>query len=206
MFSALVGGEGIIVAHQRAIPADTSELTPLLPLLDTITATGAGPANRGSGGSECQAGEQDPPDLCGAVITADALHVHRENIEGVWQRGGEYVLTVKSNQPKLRAKLTEPFGDHDGAFPLTTSPLIADTPRCETREITCTAHVADLDTPGVFQAFRIRRVTTDLQGNPKRAETAYGISTPDHLSGQPRRHRYARPQPLAGGKSRPLRP
>jgi predicted transposase YbfD/YdcC len=49
--------------------------------------------------------------------------------------------------------------------------------RCETRDITCTANVVDLDFPGVFQAFRIRRVTTDLHGNPKRAETAYGISS-----------------------------
>lgn len=49
--------------------------------------------------------------------------------------------------------------------------------RCETREITCSSQVADLDFPGVLQAFRIRRETTDLHGNPKRSETAYGISS-----------------------------
>jgi urease gamma subunit len=116
LFSALVHGEGVIVG-QRAIPADTSEVTQVLPLLDTIAATGAEPTNRGGCESEHQASEHDPPDLGGAVITADAVHVHRDNIEGVLKRGGEYVLTVKSNQPKLRARLTELFGDPDGAFP-----------------------------------------------------------------------------------------
>jgi predicted transposase YbfD/YdcC len=49
--------------------------------------------------------------------------------------------------------------------------------RCETREITCSANVTDLDFPGVFQAFRINRKTTDLHGKSERSETAYGISS-----------------------------
>ena len=49
--------------------------------------------------------------------------------------------------------------------------------RCETREITCSPRVAELNFPGVYQAFRIRRETTDLHGNPKRSETAYGIAS-----------------------------
>jgi predicted transposase YbfD/YdcC len=37
--------------------------------------------------------------------------------------------------------------------------------------------VCDLDFPGVYQAFRIDRDTTDLHGNPLRNETVYGISS-----------------------------
>jgi hypothetical protein len=174
LFSALVHGEGVIVG-QRAIPADTSEVTQVLPLLDTIAATGAEPTNRGGCENEHQVSEHDPPDLGGAVITADAVGVHRDNIEGVLKRGGEYVLTVKSNQPKLRAKLTELFDDPDGAFPPHHITFDRGHSRCETRDITCTANVVDPDFPGVFQAFRIRRVTTDLHGNPNepRPPTAF---------------------------------
>ncbi|MGE5697860.1 MAG: hypothetical protein ACM4D3_22245 [Candidatus Sericytochromatia bacterium] len=45
------------------------------------------------------------------------------------------------------------------------------------REITCTSDVACLDFPGVYQAFRVRRETFDLAGNPLRTETAYGIAS-----------------------------
>jgi hypothetical protein len=49
--------------------------------------------------------------------------------------------------------------------------------RTEIREITCTSQVASLDFPGVYQAFRLRRETFNLWGNPIRSETAYGIAS-----------------------------
>jgi hypothetical protein len=98
LFSALVHGEGVIVG-QREIPCDTNEVTQMLPLLDTVAQTQQADTDSTS----------DLPDLQGAVITADALHVHRENVEGILDRGGEYVLTVKNNQPKLRAQLEKLF-------------------------------------------------------------------------------------------------
>jgi hypothetical protein len=55
--------------------------------------------------------------------------------------------------------------------------LTAATPRTETRTITCTSNVADLDFPCVYQAFRVHRETFDLHGNPLRTETAYGIAS-----------------------------
>jgi hypothetical protein len=106
LFSALVHSEGVIVG-QRAIPADTSEITQVLPLLDAVS------------GAQTDAGHKDPPGLNGAVITADALHVHRDNMKGVLDRCGHYVLTVKNNQPKLRAQIETLFtgADGDGSFP-----------------------------------------------------------------------------------------
>lgn len=107
LFSALVHSEGVVVG-QRAIPAGTGETTQVLPLLDTIAAAGAG----GKPG-----GRDDPPELADVVVTADALHVHRDNIEGLLDRGGEYVLTVKGNQPKLRAAIADLFSGPDADFP-----------------------------------------------------------------------------------------
>lgn len=102
LLSALVHGEGVI-AGQRAIPADTSEITQVLPLLDTISSAHTDP------------GHKDPPGLDGAVITADALHVHRDNMAGVLDRNGNYTLTVKNNQPTLRAQIEHLFTDADSA-------------------------------------------------------------------------------------------
>ena len=113
MFSALVHGEGVIVA-QREIPSDIGEVTQVLPLLDIL-----GEAAGSGGGRESV---DHPPDLGGAVITADALHVHRDNIEGVLDRGGEYVLTVKNNQPTLRAQIEKLFTDAEDAGDFPPSP------------------------------------------------------------------------------------
>lgn len=102
LFSALVHGEGVVVG-QRAIPEQTSEVTQVLPLLDTIAGD--------------QRTDDRRPELNGTVFTADALHVHRENITALLDRGGEYVLTVKGNQPTLHNALKDLFADADGRFP-----------------------------------------------------------------------------------------
>jgi len=39
--------------------------------------------------------------LKGCVVTADALHCHREMAKAIVARGGDYVLAVKNNQPGL---------------------------------------------------------------------------------------------------------
>ena len=41
--------------------------------------------------------------LKGCVVTADALHCHRTMAKAIVERGGDYVLTVKANQPALMA-------------------------------------------------------------------------------------------------------
>jgi predicted transposase YbfD/YdcC len=42
--------------------------------------------------------------LKGCVVTADALHCHRAMAKAIVARGGDYVLTVKDNQPALLAE------------------------------------------------------------------------------------------------------
>jgi hypothetical protein len=107
LFSALTHAEGVVVG-QRKIPENTGEQAQMIPLLDQI----AGADSDG----------QPPGDLSGVVVTADALHVHRSNVEQILERNGEYVLTVKANQPILRNSIKALFADADGSFPpLTTS-------------------------------------------------------------------------------------
>lgn len=45
------------------------------------------------------------PPLKGAVVTADAMFTHRDVCEAVRERGGDYLLPVKDNQPTLETDL-----------------------------------------------------------------------------------------------------
>ena len=109
LFSALVHGEGVIIG-QRKVPQQTTEVTQVLPLIDDIAAA--------------RSAAEGPPaaavgsDLSGLVFTADALHVHRGNIQQIFDRGGDYILTVKGNMPSLEQDIAALFpGPADGAFP-----------------------------------------------------------------------------------------
>jgi hypothetical protein len=112
LFSALTHAEGVVVG-QRKIPENTGEQAQMIPLLDQVAA--AQPAAQPPGDQPPAA--QPPGDLSGVVVTADALHVHRRNVEQILERNGEYVLTVKANQPILRNSIKALFADADGAFP-----------------------------------------------------------------------------------------
>ena len=93
LFSALVHAEGVIVG-QRGVPAHTNEITQVRPLLESIAAGG---------------------DLSGVVVTADALHTQRAM--ATWlteEQSGDYVLTVKKNQPTLYRDVKALF---EGSFP-----------------------------------------------------------------------------------------
>ena len=48
------------------------------------------------------------PDLCGVLISADALHTQREHASYLRGRGAHYLFTVKRNQPTLHAQLAGP--------------------------------------------------------------------------------------------------
>jgi hypothetical protein len=76
LFSALVHDEGVIIG-QRKVPEGTTEVTQVLPLLDGIAAT-----------RYARAGPDGDGDLAGLVFTADALHVHRDNLQQVTDRAG----------------------------------------------------------------------------------------------------------------------
>jgi hypothetical protein len=52
--------------------------------------------------------------LSGAVITGDAAFCQRAICQSIRDRGGDYLFTVKANQPRLMADIAVAFGD---AFP-----------------------------------------------------------------------------------------
>ena len=47
--------------------------------------------------------------LAGAIITGDALYCQRVVCQQIVQAGGDYLLTVKGNQPQLLADIAEVF-------------------------------------------------------------------------------------------------
>jgi predicted transposase YbfD/YdcC len=49
--------------------------------------------------------------LKGAVVTGDAAFTFEPVVNAIRERGGEYFLFVKANQPELRAELARAFGD-----------------------------------------------------------------------------------------------
>jgi hypothetical protein len=49
--------------------------------------------------------------LEGAVVTGDAAFTYRPIAEAIKERGGDYFLFVKANQPELEAEIAHAFGD-----------------------------------------------------------------------------------------------
>ena len=49
--------------------------------------------------------------LQGAVVTGDAAFTMKPIVEAIRERGGDYFLFVKANQPELQAELERAFGD-----------------------------------------------------------------------------------------------
>jgi hypothetical protein len=49
--------------------------------------------------------------LEGAIITGDAIFCQREICQTITDGGGDYLFTVKDNQPELKADIAESFGD-----------------------------------------------------------------------------------------------
>jgi predicted transposase YbfD/YdcC len=115
-----------------------------------------------------------PLDLAGAVVTFDALHTVRANLE--WLAGekkAQYIAVVKANQPLLHARVK--------ALPWRQVPagsLTRETGhgRAETRTLK-TAHVKDLDFPFARQAIKITRWRQDTATGKISRETVYAITS-----------------------------
>lgn len=87
LFSAVVHGVGVTVG-QVQVPAGTNEITQVQALLELVPAEAEGQV----------------------VITADAAHTQRETAEYLkGERGFDYVLTVRANQPTLLQSLVTKF-------------------------------------------------------------------------------------------------
>jgi predicted transposase YbfD/YdcC len=95
-------------------------------------------------------------DLEGVVVTLDAMHTQADTAQLITGRGGDYVLTVKGNQPGLRGKLA--------ALPWREVTGHRHTQRGHGRTVTRTVKAlvkpAWIEFLGCAQVLQIRRVST----------------------------------------------
>ena len=115
-----------------------------------------------------------PLDLNGAVVTFDALHTVRANLDWlVREKKAHYIAVVKQNQPLLHARIK--------ALPWRQVPagsVTRDTGhgRTETRTLK-TAHVSGLDFPWACQAIKVTRWRKDTATGKVSRETAYAVTS-----------------------------
>ena len=50
-------------------------------------------------------------ELTGAVVTLDAMHCQKKTAQAIRDKGADYLLTVKGNQPKLQEQIQKLFED-----------------------------------------------------------------------------------------------
>ncbi len=116
----------------------------------------------------------EPLDLAGAVVTFDALHTVRANLDWLArEKKARYIAVVKQNQPLLHARVK--------ALPWRQVPagsVTRDTGhgRTETRTLKA-AHVSRLDFPHARQAIKITRWRKDTATGKISRETAYAITS-----------------------------
>jgi predicted transposase YbfD/YdcC len=125
----------------------------------------------------------EPLDLDGAVVTFDALHTVRANLD--WLAGDKkahYIAVVKRNQPLLHARVKAlPWRQ----VPAGSSARGTGHGRIETRTLKA-AHVSRLDFPHARQAIKITRWRRDTATGKTSRETVYAVTslTSAHATGQ----------------------
>jgi predicted transposase YbfD/YdcC len=113
-------------------------------------------------------------DLDGAVVTFDALHTVRANLDWlVSQKNAQYIAVVKHNQPLLHAQVR--------ALPWRQVPVGSVTRgrghgRAETRTLKA-AHVGGLDFPHARQAIKITRWRQEIAAGRVSRETVYAVTS-----------------------------
>jgi predicted transposase YbfD/YdcC len=117
--------------------------------------------------------------LQGRVLTMDALLTQRQVAQTIVDKGGDYVMIVKDNQPRLKEDIElvftmPPAGDrqeHVRTVDLGHG-------RIETRNLTTSeALVGYSDWPGLAQVFEIGRHVIIKKTGKERVEVVYGVTS-----------------------------
>jgi predicted transposase YbfD/YdcC len=116
----------------------------------------------------------EPLDLDGAVVTFDALHTVRANLNWlVKDKKAHYIAIVKRNQPLLHARIRAlPWRQ----IPAGSTAREKGHGRAETRTLK-SAHVSGLDFPRARQAIKITRWRKDTATGKTSRQTAYAITS-----------------------------
>jgi predicted transposase YbfD/YdcC len=131
--------------------------------------------------NESTAGETILPPLVleGRMVTMDALLTQRHIAQTIVDKGGEYVMIVKENQPQLRADIElvftlPPVGDYQA----TTRTVALGHGRIEQRNLTTSeALVGYSDWPGLAQVFELGRHVMFPKTGQERVEVVYGVTS-----------------------------
>ncbi len=135
-------------------------------------------------------------DLRGKIISADAMLTQRELSVQIVDAGGQYVWTVKDNQPQLRDDIKTLFEGEQCAPGF--SPAIKDFcsatttdkghGRVERRTLTASDQLNDyLDWPYVQQVFKIERYRKRVKDGKVTNEITYGITSLGPHQASPKR-------------------
>jgi len=153
LLSALAHHMGITLA-QHAVDDKTNEITAVETLLQGLV-------------------------LEGRVMTMDALLTQRHVAQTIVDKGGDYVMIVKENQPQLHADIElvfmlPPAGDRQE----TARTVDIGHGRIEQRNITTSeALVGYSDWPGLAQVFELGRHVILQKTGEERVEVVYGVTS-----------------------------
>ncbi len=118
-------------------------------------------------------------DLTGVVVTVDAMHTQSETAQAITGAGGDYLFTVKKNQPRLHQACKDlPWNDVPGHRVTTTGHG-----RRVTRTIKVVTAPAWVHFAGAAQIAQVRRTVT--RGGKKSVEVVYLITSADHHTAPP---------------------
>ena len=118
--------------------------------------------------------------LEGRVITADSLLTQREIAQTIIDRGGDYVLVVKDNQPLLREDIALVFAEAKLLQDTITEARTVDQHggRIEERRLRAsTALYGYTDWPGHQQVLEVERTVTKKRTGETRHEVSYAITS-----------------------------
>src|SRR5262247_383784 len=117
--------------------------------------------------------------LQGRVWTMDALLTQRYVAQTIVEKGGDYVMIVKENQPQLRADIElvftlPPAGDRQE----TVRTVDIGHGRIEQRNLTTSAALVGYsDWPGLAQVFELGRHVITQKTGKERVEVVYGVTS-----------------------------
>ncbi len=169
LMAAYIPGEGVVLA-QVEVEGKENEIKAAPRLLESI-------------------------DLGGKVVSADAMLAQRQLSTQIVEAGGQYVWTIKKNQPQLHDDIatffdSAPFDSAPAVEPGVKDPSSATIldkghGRIEKRVLTASVGLKDyLDWPYAQQVFRLERGFEYIKEGKITRETAYGITSlgPDQAS------------------------
>jgi predicted transposase YbfD/YdcC len=117
--------------------------------------------------------------LEGRIVTMDALLTQRHVAQTIMDKGGDYVMIVKDNQPQLRAEIELVFTLPPAGDPQATAHMVdIGHGRIEQRNITTSeALIGYSDWPGLAQVFELGRHVMFPKTGKERVEVVYGVTS-----------------------------